>query len=69
MAWYTSHEIRFRGRLVTIMTRYGCLEDAVVVKGKPLDLREGSRDFKRLSKLFGRNQRIQREISDFQDSL
>lgn len=54
MAWYSSHEVRFRGRLVRITTRYACYQDAVVVKGKPLDLSDDSRDSKRLEKLFRR---------------
>lgn len=70
MAWYTSHELRFRGRLVRVGSRYGCLDSARVLKGKPLDLRyEESRDWKRLAKIFYRNKKVQEEISDFLEAL
>ncbi len=70
MAWYTSHQLRFRGRLVKVGSRYGCLHEAVVVKGKPLDFsNEFSPDWKCLRKLFERNKVIQREISEFQEAL
>jgi len=67
MAWYTAHEVHFRGRLVKVESRYGRYNGAVVLKGKPLDLQEGSRDDKRLKKLFEQNTRIQREIKEFLD--
>lgn len=71
MAWYTQHTLRYRGRLVSIMTRYGCLQSANVVKGNPLDLgdvecpEKRTWDGKRLHKLFLRDKTIRREISDF----
>ncbi len=65
MAWYTQHYLRHRGRLVEVGTRYGSLNGAKVVKGKPLDLREGSRDYYRLWGLFNRSQAVKREINDF----
>jgi len=67
MAWYTTHQIRFRGRLVQVETRYGCFNGAAVVKGKPLDLTEGSRDYVRLEKLFRRNKAIAKELQAYRD--
>lgn len=69
MAWYTTHKIRFRGRLLEVETRYGDLQSATVLCGKPLDIVEGSADWERLRKLFGRNQSIQAEIAGFAASL
>src|SRR5258708_4422637 len=70
MAWYTSHQIRFRGRLVKVGSRYGAYFSAVVEKGKPLDLSdEYSRDVRRLRKLFGRNRGIQRDIQEFVEAM
>lgn len=54
MAWYSSHDVRFRGRIVRIFTRYACYEGAKVMRGKSLDLRRSSRDTIRLQKLFYR---------------
>ena len=54
MAWYNQHDVRFRGRLVRIYTRYARYESAEVIKGKPLDLANGSSDDIRLLKLFVR---------------
>jgi|GEM_PF-6067606 len=62
MAWYGSHRVRYRGRLLNVTSRYGCFMDAVVVKGQPLNLKEGSRDWKRLKKLFDRTERIRSEV-------
>ena len=69
MAWYTSHHLRYRGRLVSVTSRYGSFSEATVVKGKPLKLREGSRDWKRLARLFYRSKKVACEIQDFQDAL
>jgi hypothetical protein len=54
MAWYNQHDVRFRGRLVRIYTRYARYESAEVIKGKPLDLSDCSSDDLRLCKLFVR---------------
>ena len=62
MAWYTSHSLRYRGRLVSVESRYGSLHWAKVEKGKPLDLSEGSPDYNRLEKLFYRSKEIKLEI-------
>jgi len=64
MAWYGSHRVRYRGRLLVVTSRYGCFMDAVVAKGQPLNLEEDSRDWKRLKKLFDRSERIQREVAE-----
>ena len=62
MAWYTVHRLRFRGRLVAVESRYGCYNGARVLKGKPLDLSDGSRNERRLAQLFDRSPRIKSEI-------
>jgi hypothetical protein len=69
MAWYTDHHLRYRGRLVKVGSRYGSFNGARVVKGKPLDLSEGSRDEWRVRKMFYRSERIQCEIRSFVDAL
>ncbi len=80
MAWYTSHTLRCRGRLVAITTRYGSPQSARVVKGAPLDFgrdacldvlwkHELTGDIKRLLKLFRRSGEIRREISEFVSAL
>jgi len=72
MAWYSQHQIRFRGRLVQFTLRYGCLEGAGlprVVKGKPLDFSVDSRDWIHLKRLIEKNQRIQNEVRDIAASL
>lgn len=69
MAWYTSHEIHFKGRLLQIMTRYGCFQSARVLKGRPLDLSCDSKDWHRLRRLVERNHRIGCEIQDFMRAL
>lgn len=69
MAWYTSHRLRHRGRLVDVETRYGRYNGASVVKGKPLNLGdEYSRDSIRLKKLFYRSEVVKREIQEFLDA-
>ena len=71
MAWYTEHTLRYRGRLVSITTRYGCLQSATVVMGKPLDFgnvfiqEDRTSDGKRLHKLFLRDKTIRQEIQQF----
>ena len=69
MAWYTSHTLRYRGRLMEVGSRYGCFNGAQVLRGKPLRIKEYSRDWKRLEKLFVRTPRIRQEISNFLDAL
>jgi len=69
MAWYTSHQIRFKGRLLEIRTRYGGPHDARVLKGRPLNLSWNSKDWIRLWKLVHRHRRIRGEIRDFQRGL
>ncbi|MDD5252079.1 MAG: hypothetical protein PHT12_05620 [Patescibacteria group bacterium] len=70
MAWYLDHELRVRGRLVKVTTRYGYLFSARVVKGKPLALaNHDSRDWQRLEKLVDRSALIAREIADFKAGL
>jgi hypothetical protein len=69
MAWYTSHTLRYRGRLLYVESRYGSLHDARVLKGKPLDLRDGSRDFNRVTRLFCRCTQIREEIHEFLAAL
>ncbi|MEK9152442.1 MAG: hypothetical protein AAB692_03690 [Patescibacteria group bacterium] len=71
MAWYTSHTLRYRGRLVEVGTRYGCIQWVKVARGKPLDfgdvssLERSSRDGLRLMKLFERSRKIRVEIAEF----
>ena len=69
MAWYTSHLLRFRGRLVEVGSRYGRYNGAIVVKGKPLDLSRYSRDEKRLAKLFCRSEKVEREIQEALEAM
>ncbi len=49
MAWYTSVNLRYRGRLVEVGTRYGEFTGARVVAGKHFRLEE--KDLKRIYKL------------------
>ncbi len=67
MAWYTTHLLRYRGRLVSVGTRYGRYNGASVVHGKPLDLSYDSvsKDKQRLVKLFRRSRSVQQEIQAF----
>ncbi len=71
MAWYIEHHLRYRGRLVAIVSRYGCFQgggDPRVVKGKPLDLSYNSRDYKRLERLFYRDRGVKSDIQAFRES-
>ncbi len=69
MAWYTAHHLRCRGRLVEVGSRYGVYNGAMVVKGKPLDLSDDSRDTLRLQKLFIRSEKVKREIGEFIEAM
>ena len=65
MAWYTDHHLRYRGRLVKVGSRYGSFNGGYVMKGKPLEIHEGSRDWRKLAKMFYRSEQIQLEIQEF----
>lgn len=52
MAWYTSSDVRYRGRLVRVTLRYGGFMSAMVLKGKPLRL--SPKDESRLDRLIDR---------------
>ena len=70
MAWYTSHVLRYRGRLLEVESRYGGFHGVVrIVKGKPLGLWEGSFDWRKVEKLFYRNKRIKSEIGEMRDFI
>ena len=46
MAYYSSVDVWFRGRLVAVTFRYGCYNGARVIRGKPLRFADDySRDY------------------------
>ena len=55
MAWYSGCSLRYRGRLVSVMLRYGCIDDPSyvrVTRGKPLQVTE--KDVRKLMRLIHR---------------
>ena len=61
--FFSGYDLHYRGRLVRIAI---CInyspnfERAEVVKGKPLDLRQGSRDLKKIQELVEGSERTRR---------
>ena len=54
MAWYSSPNVRYRGRLVEVWLRYGCYQSARVLKGKPLDLPDDCRNTRHARRVIAR---------------
>lgn len=70
MAWYDRYEVRYKGRLMEVNTRYGILDGAGgvhVIKGKPLSLK--CRDIRRIWLiLLKQNKRARLRIRPYDDA-
>ena len=60
-----SYHLRYRGRLVQVkvcINYHPAFMRAVVIRGKPLDLRQGSQDRKKIKELVNSSERTERVI-------
>lgn len=62
MAWYSYVDVRYRGRVIRINTRYGCFNGYELVHGKKLKLRR--LDFARIFRIIDRHPDLRSQAYD-----